>query len=393
MLLGKFHKFFIIAGVLSILGLGFYPQPTAQADGGGVIRFGESIEGDLTLGEKDTWMFWGGVGQTIAIAVERFPVDQVGDLNVALELYDSTNTLIASDQDSGRRSDAALLGFTLPTSDLYAIRVLGGGSGTYRVTLAEYPLPDECQTPAGSLTLYQWYSNIANEHLAYRVYLPACYETANLRYPYLILMHGSASTDSHWDELGMDETVAVGVALGRIPPIVLVMPFGGEIANLNIFSDTYSYEQVIMRELIPLVEENFCLDSEQRAIGGISRGGFWAYEIGLRYPDQFVAIGGHSPVFDLEHAPPAYNPLFVIENSEWDDNHPRLYLDRGESDYWQANIDLMAPRLERLGIPFTFDLNQGTHNEAYWTARLNDYLAFYTADWHLENYPPCQEPD
>ncbi|MCB9436998.1 MAG: hypothetical protein H6673_08390 [Anaerolineales bacterium] len=391
MLLGQIHKFFMIVGVLSIIVIGFGQPHSIHADSGGVISFGEPIEGDLTPTEKDTWTFWAEADQSIAIAAERSPVDQEGDLNLALELYDPANVLIASDDNSGRRSDAALFGVHLSQSGLYAIRVLSNGtSGTYRLTLAEVDLPEGCQTPAGAMARYQWQSVIAGEALAYRVYMPPCYEATGLRYPYIILMHGSISTDSHWDEIGMDEAVAVGVALGRIPPIALVMPYGGEIANMNIFSDTYSYENAILREIIPIVENSFCLDGTRRAIGGISRGGFWAYEIGFRHPDLFDAIGGHSPVFDLTHAPPAYNPLMVVETLDWTEDSPRLYIDRGEDDYWRDNIDLMAPRLEAAGIPFTFDLNQGEHSEAYWTAHLNDYLDFYTAGWQLEDYQPCQ---
>jgi S-formylglutathione hydrolase FrmB len=143
------------------------------------------------------------------------------------------------------------------------------------------------------------------------------------------------------------------------------------------------------------VESTYCLRTDQagRAIGGISRGGFWAWEIGLRHPELFTAIGGHSPVFDLYHAPPSHNPLNVIETLTWSDAMPRLYLDRGENDFWQVNIDLMPPRLEVLAIPHTYSVNPGgKHDDTYWATHLNEYLAFYSAGWisGLATYPFCE---
>ncbi len=367
-------------------------QAAPPVDGGGTIGIGESIIGDLDLGETDTWTFLGQAGQRITIAVER---SHLSDIDPALELYSPDSTLIASDDDSGPGLDAILPGIVLPTDGLYSARVINNGTGgLYQLTLAENILPGGCETLVGEIVTTEWYSSVANETLRYRVYLPPCHEYTNHRYPYIILMHGSASTDSHWDDLGMDEAATLGVSLNRLPPLALVMPYGGEIANLNIFYIDGSYEYVIRNEVIPMVERAFCLQTtgEGRAIGGISRGGFWAYEIGLKNPELFVAIGGHSPVFDLTHAPPTNNPLNLAENFEWTDDSPRLYIDRGEDDYWQTNIDLMPPRLEASGILFTFVVaDGGTHSDAYWAAHLTDYLAFYSEDWMdgLETYPLC----
>ena len=66
-----------------------------------------------------------------------------------------------------------------------------------------------------------------------------------------------------------------------------------------------------LEELIPAVERDFCTrnDRDHRAIGGISRGGFWAYSLALRHPDIFGIVGGHSAAFDTGNAPPDSNPL------------------------------------------------------------------------------------
>ena len=353
-------------------------QPHAMADGGGIIGFEEPIHADLLFGERDTWTFRGTAGQRISIAAEA---DRNTILNPSLILLNPQNAPIATDDDSGVAQDAALIGLILPEDGLYAVVVLAGEGteGGYTLTLAENDWPADCNTPRGEHFAEELFSTAAGEQLRFSVYLPPCHDATNKRYPYILLMHGSGSTQNHWDTLGMDDAIAVSHAINRTAPVALLLPYGGEISNLNYFGNTYSYENVILNEFIPTAEANYCLQQtgDGRAIGGISRGGFWAWEIGLRRPTAFVAIGGHSPVFDWEHAPDTHNPLYIAARMTYDATYPRLYIDRGVRDWWAGSIDLMAPVLEQNNIPATVIINPiGTHDDDYWRSHLNDYLKF-----------------
>ena len=124
--------------------------------------------------------------------------------------------------------------------------------------------------------------------------------------------------------------------------MLVVMPFGGAAANDNSFGSN-SYDQILL-DLLAIASERYRV-SDARAIGGISRGGFWAYHLGLRFPDQFVAIGGHSPFFDADHVPAAYNPLNLAAALSAD-THLRLWLDRGANDYAAAGIEQMHVNLQ-----------------------------------------------
>jgi enterochelin esterase-like enzyme len=214
----------------------------------------------------------------------------------------------------------------------------------------------------------------------------------NARYPYVLLMHGSNSDDRLWDQLGIDEAILRGMALGRLPPVAVVMPFGGELANTNTFLIGHSWEYVITDELIPHVEANYCLlaDREARAIGGISRGGFWAFLIAFRHPELFATLGGHSPFFDLYHAPPTHNPLDLSQAAP-PDPALRIWMDRGKDDYAQLNIDLQHDNLLNNGIAHEFKLYAaGRHENQYWGAHLDDYLRFYTENWSDLPLPACE---
>ena len=51
----------------------------------------------------------------------------------------------------------------------------------------------------------------------------------------------------------------------------------------------------MVREVIPKVVERFGADPRRVAIGGISMGGFGAFDIARLHPGRFCAVGGHSP--------------------------------------------------------------------------------------------------
>ena len=211
------------------------------------------------------------------------------------------------------------------------------------------------------------------------VYLP-CFRIGEYL-PYLIFLHGSNKDDRHLLELGLEAAA---------PPFAVIMPFGEDEANTNEFGER-SWGRVVY-DLINTVEHTFPLDSTRRAIGGISRGGFWAYQIGLTHPEMFRAIGGHSAFFDLNHAPPDANPLDLALTLT-PQTSPALYLDRGAEDYAAPGLDIMDARLRRADIPHTYVVNPtGEHNDDYWRAHLSEYLDFYAAALMTDNPAPVAPP-
>jgi poly-gamma-glutamate synthesis protein (capsule biosynthesis protein) len=247
-------------------------------------------------------------------------------------------------------------------------------------------------TPAGRIERAQYRSHIAQTNMVYSTYLPPCYDAEQQHYPVLYLMHGSNEDDGQWGRLGIQAVLDQGIANGTLPPMIVVMPFGEWIANENQF-DRVSWENVFLEELLPLVESTYRIDAraDQRAIGGISRGGFWAFEIAFRHPQLFSAVGGHSAFFDPGHAPDAFNPLDLALNAPGIERL-RIWLDRGIDDFAQVNLDRMSAHLTQRGLPHEYRIYpEGQHNNAYWRQHVMDYLAFYAASW-LTDLPPTVPP-
>ncbi len=239
-----------------------------------------------------------------------------------------------------------------------------------------------CASTNSTITRDHFRSAPAETTFYYSVYTPPCYAESTTAYPVIYLMHGSNDDDGHWGRLGIQQALDTGIANGTLPPMMVVMPYGEWLANKNQF-DLVSWENVFLNELMPLVESQYRIDArrETRAIGGISRGGFWAFEIAFRHPDLFSSVGGHSAFFAEGQAPKEFDPLKLARSAP-DLDSLRIELDRGNNDYAAPGLDLMHQRLDERGITHTYTVyTEGQHNNAHWQQHITEYLAFYAASW------------
>ena len=235
---------------------------------------------------------------------------------------------------------------------------------------------DAACVEAGTLIRETYFSAVSSHERKYTIYLPPCYQARDESYPLLLLMHGSDADDSQWTRLGFLNALETAARQGRAPSMIVLMPFGGSIANRNHFN-RISYDAILL-DLLDQVDRRY-RTSGARAIGGISRGGFWAYHLGLRFPKDFVAIGGHSPYFDRDHAAPAQNPLDLAQRLSGD-TRLRLWLDRGTNDHAADGIDRMHVILRQRGVPHDYVVHAGgDHSEATWRQFVDEYLDFYAS--------------
>ena len=246
-----------------------------------------------------------------------------------------------------------------------------------------------CDSLSGRMERHNYYASLIQTRLYYSVYLPPCYGSSDETYPVLYLLHGSNEDDGQWLRLGLVDTLNEGIAAGELPPMIVVMPFGDWIANENRFGDA-SWGGIFLNQLMPLVEEQYRIRANRatRAIGGISRGGFWAFHIALRNPVLFGAVGGHSAFFDPYHAPPEHNPLHLARDSLGVES-VRIWLDRGRDDFAAPGLDLMHERLSERGVEHIYQVYaEGQHYQTYWRQHVRTYLDFYAEPW-LERPRPA----
>ncbi|MEP7286707.1 MAG: alpha/beta hydrolase-fold protein [Chloroflexota bacterium] len=240
-----------------------------------------------------------------------------------------------------------------------------------------------CNKNAGSIHQMRYVSHLLNAEMTYSIYLPSCYAQSTRHYPVIYLLHGSGSDDTHWLQLGLADTLDMGIRTHKYPPMVVVLPNGGDSAETNLFDET-SWANVFLTELLPHVEQTYRVSTQasRRAIGGISRGGFWAYHIALSNPKLFSAVGGHSAVFSPTIAPPQHNPIWLVVTAKEIDT-VRFWLDRSVNDISGPTMNTVAQSMQQRGLTLEYNVYRtGSHNNDYWASHLEDYLQFYSAKWH-----------
>jgi S-formylglutathione hydrolase FrmB len=137
-------------------------------------------------------------------------------------------------------------------------------------------------------------SRLMNRKMPYRVILPRNYnKNTNEKYPVLYLLHGLTG---HFDDWWIRSKISDYVFDYNY---IVIMPEGDN----GWYSDSATvpsnkYESYIIKELIPEIDNNLrTLSSrENRAIAGLSMGGFGSLKFGLKYPQMFGLVGSFSGV-------------------------------------------------------------------------------------------------
>lgn len=241
------------------------------------------------------------------------------------------------------------------------------------------PTPDtkKCENEKGRFEFFEMPSDKMSYPMEGRVYLPPCYgNDPDKRYPVLYFLHGQSFKDDQWDRLGADEALDTLVNADEITPFIIVMP--KETNYMNSQWDS-KYGISLAEELVPFIDERYqtIQEREARAIGGLSRGAAWAMRVGMIYWKTFSAIGLHSFApfrGDYNEAP------FWFKEIPRESQH-RIYIDMGFLD---VNLDPayhFETRLVKYGIPHEWHVFHGTHNEAYWSEHVSDYLFWYAQGW------------
>jgi enterochelin esterase-like enzyme len=246
-----------------------------------------------------------------------------------------------------------------------------------------------CPLPIGRIVTETINSDVAALPITVHVYLPPCYNPQEYAYPTLYLIHGTAYEQGGWIANGLPRIADLQMSLGLLPPFIIVMP-GADMRAGD--ASTYSwsnwgagsYEGFVTGELVPFIERKYSTweSREGRAIGGISRGGYWSIEIGFANPDTFSSVGGHSPsVGSMLVGMPANFSMLDTAKSIDALHALRIWLDAGDDDWARTDAQRLAEDLDAQGVAHTLDIGRGGHLDEYWSSRLPEYLAFYSAAW------------
>jgi enterochelin esterase-like enzyme len=264
---------------------------------------------------------------------------------------------------------------------------------TYTPTASATPPATATPTaiPPGRLESGSYWSDTTGREETYLIYLPPGYGQGEGRYPVLYLLHGYPYDEHHWDQLGVVTAADEGIQAGSLPLFIIVLPRGGgEPDGLYVGSSggDGSFEAQVVSDLVPYIDSSYrtCAEREGRAIGGISRGGVWSLEIGFRRGDLFSVVGGHSVALQVNSAPAAYDPFFLVDEPSLFTQ--RIYLDAGDADWALAGTRDLHEALDERHIDHVYSVHEGRHVDDLWAEHVPEYLEFYTANWPAAGYLP-----
>ncbi len=203
--------------------------------------------------------------------------------------------------------------------------------------------------------------------------------------PLLVFLHGRGADED--SALG-DEFYSALAAQGSRAPVV-AFPYGGKSSYWHDRADG-DWARYVMREVIPSVVAQFGVDRSRVAIGGISMGGFGAYDLALHHPGRFCAIGGHSPAIWASGAETAAGAFDDAEDFARNDvlgaahadaspftSQPD-WIDAGAQDPFLSADRELAGALRAAGADVHVELSHpGVHDWSYWNAHWSEYLRFY----------------
>ena len=201
--------------------------------------------------------------------------------------------------------------------------------------------------------------------------------------PLLVFLHGRGRAGN--ESNANPAFYAALRALGTRAPVV-VFPNGGDHSYFHA-RRSGDWGRYVLDEVIPQAVGRFGADGRRVAIGGISMGGFGAFDIARRRPSAFCAVGGHSAAMWLrsgDSAPGAFDDAADFSRNDlvrlarahgrrpW--GHARLWLDGGSADPFRAADERFASALRIRMHHWT-----GGHDGAYWQRHYARYLRFYAA--------------
>lgn len=225
------------------------------------------------------------------------------------------------------------------------------------------------------------------------VYTPAGYEKGNKRYPVLYLLHGMGGDENAWSELGRATQILDNlIAQGKARPMIVVMTNGnsdlqaapGE-SSLGFTQPTTQLPRTMdgsfetsFPEIVKFIDKNYrtIANKKNRAIAGLSMGGFHSMHISKQYPDMFDYIGLFSAaIMPREDAKsPVYEDLERKLARQFAKKPALYWIAIGNTDFlYQANKDYRK-MLDEKNYPYTYRESDGGHIWRNWRIYLSEFL-------------------
>jgi S-formylglutathione hydrolase FrmB len=252
-------------------------------------------------------------------------------------------------------------------------------------------------------------SKILAHPVNYCVILPPSYDADKTRkYPVLYFFHGLGDNEQMFIHAGGFNLVEDLWEHGQLGEFLIATPNAGGSFYINSRDGALRYEDFLVQEFLPGIESRYRTRAGRanRAVSGVSMGGYGALHLAFRHPELFSSVSAHSPAI-IDRLPAFTAPTqggsirtrilggtfgSPPDPAFWDRNSPltlartsnlaglKIYFDCGDHDDFA--FETGATALDRIltsrRIPHEAHIYPGRHDWPYFAEHLPASLQFHS---------------
>ena len=226
------------------------------------------------------------------------------------------------------------------------------------------------------------------------IYTPAGYEMSGKRYPVFYLLHGMGGDENAWSELGRATQILDNlIAQGQAEPMIVVMTNGNAALEAAPGESSLGWEtqptfqlpktmegsfETHFPDVVKFVDKHYRTkaNKKNRAIAGLSMGGFHSLHISKQYPDMFNYVGLFSaaimPGKNVES--PIYQDMEGKLATQFAKKPALYWIAIGKADFLYKANEEYRKLLDEKGYPYEYFENEDGHIWKNWRIYLSEFV-------------------
>ena len=226
------------------------------------------------------------------------------------------------------------------------------------------------------------------------IYTPAGYEMSGKRYPVFYLLHGMGGDENAWSELGRATQILDNlIAQGQAEPMIVVMTNGNAALEAAPGESSLGWEtqptfqlpktmegsfETHFPDVVKFVDKHYRTkaNKKNRAIAGLSMGGFHSLHISKQYPDMFNYVGLFSaaimPGKNVES--PIYQDMEGKLATQFAKKPALYWIAIGKTDFLYKANEEYRKLLDEKGYPYEYFENEDGHIWKNWRIYLSEFV-------------------
>jgi S-formylglutathione hydrolase FrmB len=279
------------------------------------------------------------------------------------------------------------------------------------VLLLFLPLAAKAQSRTDCSTVN---SRILKQTVHYCVQLPAEYDAKSStaqRYPVLYFLHGLGQNEQTLFSTGGWSVIDDLRRQNKISDFLVVAPEGKRTFYINSPGNTLRYSDFLLQEFVPAIERKYRVlpGRKNRAITGVSMGGYGALRFAFAHPETFSAVSAQSAALitqtpqELSSAGRSGTPLGrlmgpafgePVNVAHWNENSvfvlakknqtglrsQAIYFNCGEQDDFgfEDGAAALHKQLQVEGVKHEYHSYPGDHSLTYFLSHMGEVMEFHS---------------